>query len=280
MGASEKCVRGVPERGHWAKLAAERRQKQTLALLWKSDTHAEDFGGHHRPSQALGVNRMPKSIPLHQWQIRLSRSHSRRPPKVFSVDVMEALVWASKNHGRRLGALSSAFDQYRSSSAYRSWVKGRPSIRSLPAFNFYRRSINSRALNAEVHRSIGPYSRPIEELIAEIRHQGFDLTVGQLVFTGKAFKTPPYGHVAVRSFLSTSINPAVAAAHARDHAHWANARAYVFVIRLTHSAKALWGQFRAYREYELLFPPGAHLVVQAVHVVRNGLYDVVTADLV
>lgn len=83
----------------------------------------------------------------------------------------------------------------------------------------------------------------------------------------------------LRTFLSTSINPSVAAVHARDHAHWRNSRAYVFVISIVSPTRALWGQFRSFREFELLFPPGAVLDIQGVHHIAGGLYDIVEANL-
>jgi len=220
-----------------------------------------------------------KTIPLRSFNLTIHRSGSRRA-KVAKLGAVSALRWASKENGKQLNTLSGCFDEIRRSYAYRKWVKGRPHIKNLPGFACYRPSANSRVMNSQVASGLGPYPRAVETLISEIRTRGFDLPQGQIVFTGKAFSTPPHGRIPFRTFLSTSISPSVAASHARDHAHWNNGRAYVFVITLAIPAKALWGQFRSYREFELLFRPGAILEVHRLHRVDGGLYDVVEATLV
>lgn len=224
-------------------------------------------------------------IPLARWALSDTPFHPVLNPNPRDDIVFETasrlLAWIAEDIEERANPARSAFETtVCSHENYRSWRRARALISDLKAYRKYRTSAGSRHLNqAALNYATATERSEVDALVAEIEGSGFTVPAGQILFTGKAYDTPPSGSFMIGTFLSTTLCPSVAACHARDQAFHQQVRGYVIIIETSLPVPALFVPIGNPDEYEVLIAPGTCIQIRSIEANADAGFDVVVAEL-
>lgn len=214
-----------------------------------------------------------------------------KPETISFYTALETAEYLSKNYDF-VSALQNVIPtKFHECPNYKALEKSRSRLNTIPSFRFYRKK--NRTFNDQVQMlqqrqtSIPVFNQHILNLSTEINSSRTTVAKGQKVFYGlsegqfNAWKKIGF----LPHFLSTSLSLTVAAEHSirktpMDSSGNTMCSNVVLILSLHDDQKAIFAPKGQPCEYELLFDRNATIKINAEIKPPNGLFTIVTADLV
>jgi len=163
---------------------------------------------------------------------------------------------------------------------YKRWEKQRTLLKNAPNFKEYQKDSKpfQDAAQKFKNNTDGSAAQIVESLSAEIIQTNLTLKIGQKIFHGSPFDE---NVVAFDGFLSCTLDPTIAAFHARKKSNGGQGKGTIFIIEITKETPFFFGgSGRLKHEREILLDYGAQITLDKSSLVVGSEFNVIEAQLI